>query len=104
MLHLPDTDTFGSQPAPTSPEMQNEKIPSKLLRKLDRNRIYSWSLDSSLPDATTFSFGYTQNTIRRAGAMLAIVLSGPVLFVFWLGRNALSAPAAGTAAVWFTYM
>jgi Zn-dependent protease with chaperone function len=104
MLHLPDTDTFDSQPAPTSPVMQNEKIPSKLLRKLDRNRIYSWSLDSSLPEAITFSFGYTQNTIRRAGAILAIVLVGPVLFVFWLGRKALSAPAADKAAVWFSYM
>ena len=104
MLHLPDTDTFDSQPAPPSPVMQNEKIPSKLLRKLDRNRIYSWSLDSSLPEAITFSFGYTQNTIRRAGVILAIVLVGPVLFVFWLGRKALSAPAADKAAVWFSYM
>jgi len=103
-LHLPDTDTFDSQPAPTAPVFGNERIPSKLSRKLDRIRIYSWSLDSSVPEAITFSLGYTQHSVRRAGTILAVVLVAPVLFVFWLGRKALSAPAADKAAVWFSYM
>jgi Zn-dependent protease with chaperone function len=103
-LYLPDADNFDSQPAPTAPVFRNARIPSKLLRKLDRNRIYSWSLDSSVPEAITFSFGYTKTTVRRAGAILAFVLVAPVLFVFWLGRKALSAPAADKAAVWFSYM
>jgi len=104
MLQLPDTDTFDSQPAPTSPVFRNERIPSKLLRKLDRNRIYSWSLDSSLFEAITFSFGYSERSVLSAAAILAVVLLAPVLFVFWLGRKALSAPAADKAAVWFSYM
>ena len=104
MLHLPDTDTFDSRPAPTSPVFGNTRIPSKILRKLDRNRIYSWSLDSTVPEAITFSYGYAQNSVRRAGAILVVVLVAPVLFVFWLERKALSAPAADKAAVWFSYM
>jgi Zn-dependent protease with chaperone function len=103
-LHLPDTDTFDSHPAPTAPVFGNEPMPSKLSRKLDRIRIYSWSLDTSVPEAITFSFGYTQHSVRRAGTILAVVLVAPVLFVFWLGRKAFSAPAADKAAVWFSYM
>ncbi len=103
-LRLPDTDTFDARPAPTAPLSRDARIPSKLWRNLDRARSYSWSLDSNFPEAITFSFGYTQNTIRRAGAILAVVLVGPVLFVFWLGRKALSAPAADKASVWFSYM
>jgi Zn-dependent protease with chaperone function len=104
MLRLPDTDTFDSQPASTSPVFDNKRASSRVLRKLDRNRIYSWSLDSSVPEAITFSFGYTQGSAHRAAAVLALVLLAPVVFVFWLGRKALSAPAADKAAVWFSYM
>ncbi len=104
LLNLPDTDAFDSQPPPTPSSFGNLKFPSKFSRMLERNRVYSWSLDSSLPEAITFSFGYAPNSVRRAGAILAAVLVLPVLFVLWLGRKALSAPAEDKPAVWFSYM
>jgi Zn-dependent protease with chaperone function len=103
-LHLPDTEVFDSHPAAASPVINDPRIPPKLLRQWERSRIYSWSLDSTLPDAITFSFGYTPNSVRRAGAILAAVLVLPVLFVFWLGRKALSARAEDKPVVWFSYM
>jgi len=104
MIYLPDTDTFDSQPAPTSPAFGKLKLSSKALRRLDRNRIYSWQLDASVPEAVIFSFGYTQSSVHRAELTLALVLAVPVLFVYWLGRKALSAPDSDKAAVWFSYM
>jgi Zn-dependent protease with chaperone function len=103
-LHLPDTETFDARPAPTAPLSRDARIPSKMLRYLDRARSYSWSLDSNFPEEITFSFGYSETSVRRAAAILALVLVAPVLFVFWLGRKALSSPAADKAAVWFSYM
>jgi len=102
-LHLPDTDTFDSQPAPTAPVFGNERIPSKLSRKLDRIRIYSWSWIRGAGSHHIFSRLHA--TLRPSrGTVLALVLVAPVLFVFWLGRKTLSAPAADKAAVWFSYM
>jgi heat shock protein HtpX len=103
-LYLPDTETFNSQPPVDAPPLKNHVIPFKFFRKLDRYRVYAWSLDSTLPDAVTFSFGYTQSYVGRAGTILALALFVPVLFVFWLGRQALSAPAEDKPAVWFSYM
>ena len=104
MIYLPDTDTFDSQPAPTSPAFGKLRLSSKALRRLDRNRVYSWQLDSSAPEAITFSFGYSQSSVHRAELVLALVLVVPVLFVYWLGRKALSALDTDKAAVWFSYM
>lgn len=104
MIYLPDTDTFDSQPAPTAPTFRGTKASSKALRRLDRKRVYSWQLDSSVPEAITFSFGYTQSSFHRAELTLAFVLIVPVLFVYWLGRKALSAPDKDKAVVWFSYM
>ena len=104
LIYLPDTETFDSQPAPESPAFGKLRLTSKALRNLDRNRAYSWQLDSSVPEAITFSFGYTQNAVHRAELALALVLAVPVLFVYWLGRKALSAPDEDKAAVWFSYM
>jgi len=104
MLRLPDTDVFDSQPPPTSSVVGNFKAPTKIQRQLDRNRVYSWPLDSSIPDAITFSYGYEPSSGRRAAFILSLVLLAPVLFLAWLGRKALSAPAADKAAVWFSYM
>lgn len=104
MIYLPDADIFDSQPAPTAPVLAQTRFTSKALRRLDRNRVYSWQLDSSLPEIITFSFGYSQSSVHRAEFILALVLVTPVLFVFWLGRKALSAPDEDKAAVWFSYM
>ena len=104
MISLPDTDTFDSQPAPASSAFGELKRSSKALRKLDRNRVYSWQRDSSVPEIITFSFGYSENSVHRAELVLALVLAVPLLFVYWLGRKALSAPDSDKAAVWFSYM
>jgi len=103
-VYLPDTETFDSHPPEDAPPIKNQLIPSKFLRQLERYRVYAWSLDSSLPPDITFSFGYSQNSVRRACAIPALALITPVLFVFWLGRKALSAPDDDKPAVWFSYM
>jgi hypothetical protein len=99
MIYLPDTDTFDSQPAPASSAFGELKRSSKALRKLDRNLVYSWQLDSSVPEIITFSFGYSESSVHRAELVLALVLAVPLLFVYWLGRKALSAPDSDKAAV-----
>ncbi len=104
MLQLPDTDTFDSQPHANSPFGGSFKASSKIQHLLDRHRVYSWPLNSTIPDAISFSYGYAPNSGRRAAVVLILVLTVPVLFLFWLGRKALSAPVADKAAVWFSYM
>src|SRR5262249_42834027 len=92
LLYLPDTDIFDSQPAPTAPVLENTGGPSQLLRRLNRSRVYSWSLGATVPEVIAFSFGFTPRTVNRAALASALILLIPILFVSWLGRKALSAP------------
>jgi Zn-dependent protease with chaperone function len=103
-LRVPESETFDARPAPTPPLAEDVGTPFKRSRHLDRAHSYSWSLDSNFPEEIAFSFGYSEVSARRAAAILVLVLVAPVLFVIWLGRRALSAPAADKAAVWFSYM
>src|SRR5262249_22182676 len=97
-------DIFDSQPAPTAPVLENTGGPSQLLRRLNRSRVYSWSLGATVPEVIAFSFGFTPRTVNRAALASALILLIPILFVSWLGRKALSAPESDRAAVWFSYM
>jgi len=103
-IELPDSETFDFQPAVVPPPVATMKGSAKFRKRWERSRDYAWSLDSPVPEAITFSFGYTQQSFQRALATLAIILVAPILLVFWLGRKALSAPADDKSAVWFSYM
>jgi len=83
-LHLPDTDTFDSQPAPTAPVFGNERMPFQTLAEnWIASRIYSWSLIERAGSHHIFS-RLTRNTpsvarhnpCRRSRGACAIRLLG----------------------------
>jgi len=83
--------------APTAPVFGNEAISLPTLAKLDRIRIYSWSWIRACRKPSHF-LSATRNTPSVARAQSLPSFSWRLcLFVFWLGRKALSAPAADKA-------
>jgi Zn-dependent protease with chaperone function len=103
-LVLPDSDVLETTPPVRRNSTNSSKTTASVSRYLRTLFIYTGSPNNPLPSEIVFRYGYASSTLKRAAAILFLVLLSPLALFIWFGRKALSANVADKAVVWFSYM
>jgi Zn-dependent protease with chaperone function len=103
-LVLPDSDVLETTPPVRRNSTNSSKTTASVSRYLRTLFIYTGSPNNPLPSEIVFRYGYASSTLKRAAAILFLVLLSPLALFIWFGRKALSANVADKAIVWFSYM
>jgi Zn-dependent protease with chaperone function len=103
-ITLPDAEIRETVPAVKSFNFSSPKSSQPVTNYLAALRIFTWRVDSPIPESIEVRIGYDSAAMQRRGILLLAALLLPVFLALWLRRRALSAQVQDKSSIWFSYL
>lgn len=105
-IDLPNSEDSAVAPAPAVDPAMARFLSSQTQQFLFSSPFfhYNWKVTEAVPGTISFRFGYSPSTLKRSALCLLLILTMPLVLLYWLGRRALKADVPDKAVVWFSYM